>query len=265
MSIAELGGRRLSYVRRGAGEPLLLIQGMSGHHRMWGEPFVELLERDFDVLAYDHRGIGESDRADEQFTIADLADDAARLIAAAGWRDANVLGISMGGMVAQELALRHPELVRTLVLGCTYAGPGGGTLDASGAGRLLQAMSTRDAALVTRVAFEVNVSPDEQAKPGAYELFRDTSLSVRVPVPVVLMQAQAVYTHDAVQRLRSLSVPTLVVHGTVDHVVDVANAEHIAGLVPGATLELLDGVGHLFWWEQPQRAADLVRRHALGR
>lgn len=252
-------------LRRGAGEPLLLIQGLSGHHRLWGEPFLGLLERDFDVLAYDHRGIGTSHRADGPFTIADLADDAAEVIAGAGWDAAHVLGISMGGMVAQELALRHPGLVRTLALGCTYAGPSAGTTDGPGARRVLQAVSTRDPDLVTRVAFEVNASAALHDQPGAYELFRDTSLSVRVPAPVILMQAQAIAAHDTVARLPSLTVPTLVVHGTADQLLPVGNATHLAALVPGATLELLDGVGHVFWWEQPERSAALIRHHALGR
>lgn len=251
-------------LRRGAGAPLLLIQGLSGHHGMWGEPFLTLLERDFDVLAYDHRGIGTSHRADEPFTIADLADDAAGMITAAGWRDAHVLGVSMGGMVAQELALRRPELVRTLVLGCTYAGPDGGTLASPGASRVLQAMPTRDAALITRTSFEVNVAPALHDQPGAFESFRDASLSVKVPVPVVLMQAQALASHDTVARLSSLTMPTLVVHGTADQLIPVRNAEHIAGLIPGATLALLAGVGHVFWWEQPEHTAALVRQHAIG-
>jgi len=69
MPFAEVGGRRLFYLRRGTGEPLLLVQGMSGHHQFWGESFLRRLERDYDVVVYDHRGIGTSDRADEPFSI----------------------------------------------------------------------------------------------------------------------------------------------------------------------------------------------------
>src|SRR3954454_2143417 len=128
MSHLTVGGRRLFHQRRGAGEPLLLIQGMSGTHLSWGEPFVADLEREFAVVAYDHRGIGRSDPVSAPFSIADLADDAAGLLDALGWDTAHVLGISMGGMVAQELILRHPERVRTLALGCTYCGGPGSQL-----------------------------------------------------------------------------------------------------------------------------------------
>ncbi|HEY0639923.1 MAG TPA: alpha/beta hydrolase [Pseudonocardiaceae bacterium] len=262
-ALLDIGPRRLSHERGGSGEPMLLVQGMSGHRRTWGERFPRLLAAEFDVLAYDHRGIGGSDRADEPFTIADLADDAAGVIRAAGWSSAHVLGVSMGGMVAQELALRHPGLVRTLTLGCTYGGPGG-SLDGPGPGRLLAAMATRDPDVVTRAAFEVNLSAAYRAGEGAYELFRDTALALRVPVPVVVMQAQAAARHDAVARLGSLAAPTLLVHGTEDEMVPVANATHLAGLIPAARLELLPGVGHLFWWERPELTATLVRDHALG-
>jgi 3-oxoadipate enol-lactonase len=129
MQTAELAtGPTVHYVRRGEGEPLLLIQGMGGNHLSWGEPFLEALEGDFDVVAYDHRGVGRSSRVTDPFTIVELADDAAALLDALGWDSAHVVGISMGGMVAQELALRHPERLRTLTLGCTYCGGEGSAL-----------------------------------------------------------------------------------------------------------------------------------------
>lgn len=265
MPIADLGSRRAFYVRRGAGEPLLLIQGMSGHHRMWGEPFLELLERDFEVIAFDHRGIGESGWADAPFTIAELAADAALMIEVAGWASAHVFGVSMGGMVAQELALNHPAAVRTLTLGCTFAAPFAIGQQAPGPMAVMAAMNTRNAELALRTAFDVNVSPPFRHRPGNFEAFCDASLSTRVPVPVVAMQLQAALAHDTSARLPTLAAKTLVIHGTADQMIAPGNADHIAGLIPGARLELMDGVGHLFWWERPERTAELLREHAIGR
>src|SRR4051794_28460475 len=179
MSHLTIAGRRLFHQRRGAGEPLLLIQGMSGTHLSWGEQFVGDLERDFDVVAYDHRGIGRSDRVDDPFSIADLAEDAAGLLDALGWETAHVMGISMGGMVAQELALRHPERIRTLTLGCTYCGGPGSSLSPQDTLQKLSAgMMSGDRELAIRTGFEVNVSAAFAAQEGTWETFRAMAKSL---------------------------------------------------------------------------------------
>jgi 3-oxoadipate enol-lactonase len=265
MSHLTVAGRRVFHLRRGAGEPLLLIQGMSGTHLSWGEPFASDLERDFDLVAYDHRGIGRSDRVDGPFTIRDLADDAAGVLDELGWETAHVLGISMGGMVAQELALNHPQRIRTLALGCTYCGGRGSALaPADTINRLSAGMLSGDREAAIRTGFEVNVSPAFAARAGAYDTFRAMALSLPAPVPVIMLQMQAIAQHDTSARLPSLDLPTLVVHGDQDQMLPVANGRLIASLVPGARLEILEGVGHMFWWEQPQRSAELVRAHALA-
>ena len=265
MSHLTVGGRRLFHHRSGAGEPLLLIQGMSGTHLSWGEPFATDLARDFDTVAYDHRGIGRSDRVDEPFTIAELAQDAAGLLDELGWESAHVLGISMGGMVAQELALRHPQRIRTLALGCTYCGgPGSALSPQSTLERLTAGMLSGDRELAIRTAFEVNVSAAFAAQEGAYDLFRAMAKSLPAPVPVIVLQMQAIAGHDTSARLPSLALPTLVVHGDEDQMLPVQNGRLIASLIPDAELEILAGVGHMFWWEQPVRAAELVRAHALA-
>src|ERR1700710_2310864 len=119
MPILTVNDTDLHVERRGAGEPLLLIQGMTGHSLHWGEEFLTALERDFELVLYDHRGVGRSAPYAQPFTIADLAADALALLAALDIAQAHVLGISMGGMVAQELALSAPERVLTLTLGAT--------------------------------------------------------------------------------------------------------------------------------------------------
>lgn len=252
---------RLSHVRRGSGPPLLLIQGMSGHHAMWGEDFLDQLAADFDVVAYDHRGIGTSERADEPFEVADLADDAAGLIAELGWSGAHVFGISLGGMVAQELVLRHPTLVRTQSIGCSWAGGPSGLMSETSR-RIVAAIATRDAEHALRTGFEANFSAGYAAEPGRFERYAELALAVKVPARVVLMQFDAALRHDTTDRLAQVSAPTLVLHGTEDAGLVPANGERIADLVPGARLELVEGAGHLFWWEQPDLVLRLLREHA---
>jgi pimeloyl-ACP methyl ester carboxylesterase len=268
MPYAELPATSLFYERRGTGAPLLLIQGMSGTQASWGEPFLRALEPLFDLVAYDHRGIGRSAPWRTPFTIVDLAQDARALLDHLGWERAHVLGISMGGMVAQELALEHPERIRTLALGCTYcggeqaalAGPevlamfrqawGGG---AAGPGGTPPTPPPGGEGLLGTLA--AHLSSGTLAR---------MALAVPAPLGAILLQLQAVGGHDTSARLPGLRVPTLVLHGTRDPVLPAANGELIARLVPDARLELLDGAGHLFWLEQPGRTVELLREHARG-
>lgn len=264
MSHLTIGGRRLFHQRRGSGEPLLLIMGMSGTHLSWGEPFISDLERDFDVVAYDHRGIGRSDPESEAFSIADLADDAAGILDALGWETAHVYGISMGGMIAQELALKHPERIRTLTLGCTYCGgPGSALAPQATIEKLSAGMMSGDRELAIRNGFEINVSDAFAAEPGNYETFREMAKSLPAPVPVIMLQMQAIGGHDTSARLHELAdLPVLVVHGDEDRMLPAENGRLIASLIPGARLELLEGTGHMYWWERPSRSAELFRDHA---
>jgi pimeloyl-ACP methyl ester carboxylesterase len=255
----------LHHVRRGSGEPLLLIQGMSGHALHWGEPFLSELERDFDVIAFDNRGTGYSPRVDAPFSIADLADDAAGVLDELGLESAHVLGISMGGMVAQELVLRHPDRVRTLALGCTYAGGAEGRLSAPEVVQQLgEAMQSGDRERAIRVGWSLNVSSAFAADEANYDAFREVAMTKPVAVQVIMLQMQAISGHDTSARLGGIEVPTLVIHGSEDQMLDVSNGEAIARAIPGARLERLEGVGHMFWIEQPQRSAELVREHALA-
>jgi len=253
-------GPTIHYVRRGEGEPLLLIQGMSGNHLAWGEPFLTELERDFDLVAYDHRGVGHSSAVTDPFSITELADDAAALIDALGWDSAHVVGISMGGMIAQELALRHPRRIRTLTLGCTYCGGEGSALASSHVtAKLAEAMMSGDPDRAIATAYEVNVSPGYGADKSAYATFYEMATALPTPVPVIMLQMQAIQAHDTLKRLGEISAPTLVIHGTEDEMLPYSNAVLIAARIPDAHLETLEGVGHMFWWEQPQRSADAIR------
>jgi 3-oxoadipate enol-lactonase len=260
MPLARAGEIELSYERSGSGPPLLLIMGMSGTALHWSEPFLRALQRDFETIVYDHRGIGQSSRTEEPFTIAQLAEDAAGLMETLGLGSAHVMGISMGGMIAQELALAHPERVRTLTLGCTYCGGEGGSLTTPEViQRLSEGMMSGDRDQAVKTAWEVNLSEAFAASEEAYATFHAIGLERAVAVPVIVAQMQAIMGHDTSTRLERLDMPTLVLHGTADQMIPVANAALIADRIPGSHLEIFDGVGHLFFWEEPERSAELVR------
>ena len=263
MPIARIGELELDYERSGSGPPLLLIMGMSGTALHWDDAFLDALRRDFQVIAYDHRGVGASSRLEGVLTITQLARDAAGLLGALGLAQAHVLGISMGGMVAQELALAHPERVRTLTLGCTYCGgPGSSFGDPEVWRGLAAATMSGDRERALRAAFSANVSPEMAADPAAFARFRAIAERRPVAVSVIMAQLQACAAHDTYARLPRLRMPTLVVHGSADRMIPFSNGELIASRIAGARLEPLEGVGHLFFWEQPERSAELLRSHA---
>ncbi len=265
MPLAEAGDIQLSYDRAGDGPPLLLIMGMSGTKHHWGERVLAELQRDFETIVYDHRDAGDSTRTGAPFTIADLAGDAAALLAALELDSAHVMGISMGGMIAQELALAHPERVRALTLGCTYCGGEGSSLTSQEViGRLAAAMNSGDRRLAIRTSWEVNVSSQFAAEEPEWERFLATGMKYGLSVAVIMEQMRAIVGHDTSARLGALRPPTLVVHGTADQLLPVQNGRMIAGLIPGAKLEIMEGVGHMFFLERPERTAALVREHAAA-
>jgi 3-oxoadipate enol-lactonase len=262
MTVVQVGEIELDYERGGTGPPLLLIMGLSGTALSWGEPFLAQLRRDFDVIAYDHRGIGASSHLDGPITIREMAADAAGLLEALELDSAHVLGISMGGMIAQELALAHPERMRTLTLGCTYCG-GPGSVRASEEvwTRVIGAARSGDRELVLRTMWEINVSAGFAVQEAERQRFVERALTRRVAVDVIEQQARAAAAHDTSSRLGEIELPTLVIHGTEDQMIPVSNGHMIAQLIPGAPLEILDGVGHMFFLERPERSAELLRAH----
>jgi pimeloyl-ACP methyl ester carboxylesterase len=265
MAKVEVAGREFHYERGGSGEPLLLIQGMSGTHVAWGRPFREVLEESFDVVAFDNRGIGLSGPVEGPFTIVEMAEDTAGLLEELGLESAHVVGISMGGMIAQELALAEPGRLRSLTLGCTYCGgPGSQLMPQENVEKLAAGMMSGDRDKAIRASYEVNLSPAFRADEGAYAAFHEMAVSVPARKATIELQVQAIWGHDTSGRLGDISTPTLIVHGTEDGVLPFPNGEQIASLMPGARFEPLEGVGHMFWWEQPQRSAELIREYALA-
>ena len=126
MPFTRVNGLNLYFERAGSGPPLLFISGTGGDLRVKPNVFDGPLARAFDLLAYDQRGLGQTGKPDVPYSMADYADDAAALMADQGWDKALVIGVAFGGMVAQELALRHPARVARLVLACTSPGGAGG-------------------------------------------------------------------------------------------------------------------------------------------
>ncbi len=267
MPSVDVGGTELHYARAGAGEPMLLIQGMSATHLTWGRPFLSSLEESFDCIAFDNRGMGHSGKAEMPFTIADLAQDAVGLLDALEIDRAHVVGISMGGMIAQELTLANPDRIRTLTIGATYCGgPEGQLMDPEDLQRLGAAFAARDPEAVRRAMWEINLSPTFREDESRFAAFEEMAKALPAPAAVIVQQMRACGAHNTSDRLGQIGSPTLVIHGTEDRLLPAVNGHEIDSLLPDDShrLELLEGAGHMFWWEQPERSADLIRDHALA-
>lgn len=255
----------LYYERHGAGEPLVFISGLGGH---LGEvPYlIDSYRRHVDFIAYDNRGCGRSEKPAGAFTVAGFADDAAALIEALGLQSAIVYGSSMGGMVAQELTLRHPRRVRALILGCTTAGAVNGVPPAA---ETIQQMVrnqplTGDEASVA--GWRLGYSEPYIA--ANYDAMLARSREARrhsAPPDSYMRQIAAAAKHDAWDRLHEIGCPVMILHGSNDVMIPPANAHLMKARIAHAELHILDGMGHGYNLEaQPEADAlvlDFVRRH----
>jgi pimeloyl-ACP methyl ester carboxylesterase len=244
---------KIAWESTGAGEPLILIQGL-GYARWGWDPVVPGLAARFRVLTFDNRGIGDSDKPPGPYTARELAADALQVLDEAGAEHAHVVGASLGGMVAQELAVAAPRRVDRLVLCCTTPGGPAAVPMPAVTVRLFQEASTLapEAALKR---FIENALGAEPPKGLVDELLRRRLASPPDPAGWQA-QAAAGTTFPGVDG--TIGVPTLVLHGTADNVVDVGNADLLARLIPEARTELFQSAGHLFFWEQPDRFVRIV-------
>jgi pimeloyl-ACP methyl ester carboxylesterase len=249
---------KLAWERHGAGDPVLLIHGL-GYARWGWEPVLPGLTERFEVLLFDNRGIGESDAPPGPYTAAEMAADAIQVLDEVGVDRAHVIGTSLGGMVAQELALAHPERVDRLVLACTTPGGPRAQPMPDVTVRLISEAAGLEPAVALRRFVENALAPGTVAeRPELVERIMEHRLRTGQDPAAWAAQAAAGATFDAYDRLRALDTPVLVQHGSEDLVVDPRNGELLADLLPDAQLERFDGCGHLFFWEEPERCVSSV-------
>jgi len=257
---ASNDGVRLAYEDRGEGEPLLFVQGL-GYDRLGFGPLPELLAEHFRVITFDNRGVGDSDVPEGPYSVPQMATDAVAVLDDAGVESAHVLGVSLGGFIAQELALMYPERVRRLVLMSTAPGavPPSYPMPERGvdAFERFQAME-REAGFRLMVENSlgdhgVRERPELVEEIYRYRLERGPTLAGWQA------QAAAGAAFDAYERIPAIAAPTLVIQAEGDNVVDSRNADLLAQRIPGARLHRIDDRGHLVMWEEGETLAPVVR------
>ncbi len=241
--------------------------GFGGSGAMWDDGTVGALAARFDVIVPDNRGTGRSQKIDEPIEIATMADDIASLLDALAVPRAHIFGVSMGGFIAQEFALRHPGHLRALVLGCTNCG-GAKAVPAEPeiVQLLLPVRGTTPREAIQR-SYAAMVTPETIGRETAFlDDMAMRMLAHPTPTFVFGRQMEAISRFDVCSRLGQISAPTLVITGDRDRLVPPQNSEIIATAIPGARLVVIPGVAHNFFWEAREPTAALVTEflHASG-
>jgi pimeloyl-ACP methyl ester carboxylesterase len=242
-------GCRIYWEESGAGDPLLLIMGLGYSHEMWHRTRPEMAKH-YRTIVFDNRGVGKSDVPAGAYAISQMADDAAAVLDAAGVERAHVYGISMGGMIAQEMALNHPERVRSLILGCTGCG---GVHAVAAAPAVIQMLMAR-AMMTAEEGVEAMVPFIYGAATPRERIDEDLAIRQRTfpQAAGYLGQVQGIMAWSCFDRLPNIHVPTLVLHGDADQLVPVENGRILARKIPGARLTLFEKASHIYPTDAPE-------------
>lgn len=247
---------KLTVEESGTGEPVLLVMGLGAAADAW-RPHTDAWSRSYRCIAVNNRGAGTSPAPEGPYSTRLMADDLAQLIHRLELGPVRVVGLSMGGAIAQELALAHPELVRRLVLVATWARCDNYTTE------LLELLASvrrqTEPATYTALLQAVIWTPDWF---GAHlaDLSKEREQPLAMSQAAFEAQVAACATHDAHDRLGQIGVPTLVTAGSADMFVRPALTEEVAAGIAGAELEVFEGGGHTHHWEYLDRFNDLVER-----
>jgi 3-oxoadipate enol-lactonase len=248
-------GAKIYWDEQGHGEPILLIMGLGYTAHMWHRTR-PLLAQHFRTIAFDNRGVGRSEIPEGPYPIPLMASDAAAVLDAGEIESAHVFGVSMGGMIAQEFALRYPQRVRSLILGCTAAGGPSAVRSEPEVTHMLKARAemTPEQAAEAALPYIYDVgTPRERI---------EEDLTIRRPwlarPDAYLAQLQGILAWEGHSRLPAIGAATLVIHGENDRLVAPGNARIIAERVPHAKLLFIPRASHIFPTDQPELTQDAI-------
>lgn len=263
MSTVKVGDINIEYYADGSGPPLLLVAGVGANANTWGEPFLDCIRSRFRIIWMSNRGMGGSDAGSDELTVRLMAQDAAGLLRELGIEATHVFGYSMGGYIAQELALNYPQLIKRLVLGCTNCGPSRSvpqsTDDVGRIGKIMsQSGDDRVRGFCTIMVSEEFAQTHDEFMTSMVEAHRSTSMET------FSRQMAAINAFDSYDRLSFIKAMTLVIHGDQDIVITPGNADLLRERMANASVRVVSGTGHMFMWERRQRTSfsdSWARRH----
>jgi len=252
---------RMFYEVHGEGFPLIMIQGLSANLDWWDPRWIQTLSEKFKIIAFDNRGAGRTDISDREYSIKLFADDTAGLMDALGTPRANVLGLSMGGMIAQELVLNYPEKVKKVVLCATHCG-GAKSVQASDE---VMGMLTADVSAlalsaeeVARMTIPLLFTKDFiKNTPGVEELVIEQISKNPISNEAFMRQMSAIMNFDAYDRLSQVKTAALILHGKQDILVPPENGSILEKAIPSARLVSFENCAHGLL-EQTEEVLDTI-------
>lgn len=259
MGFIEANGINLYYETHGSGEPLVLIEGLGYSSWMWYKQ-VEELSKHFKLIIFDNRGVGQSDKPDEEYSIELFANDTVEVLLALNIEKAHFLGVSMGGFIAQEVAIRYPEIVDKLILCSTsFGGPGSvpipqETLDVmfKGGGKYNSVDEIRD---VIGIALDKRCIDENQ---DVLDKIMKEKMDNPQPKYAYQKQLMAGASFNAEDRLCKIKAETLILAGKGDRVVPFENSKLLNQKIVNSKYEVIEGAGHVFLMEKPDITNKLI-------
>jgi len=266
MAKVNINGCEIYYEVHGQGDPLVLIMGLRRNVEWWFRQIPALSEH-FQVIAFDNRGAGRSDKPVMEYSMRLFADDTAGLMKALDISKAHILGISMGGYLAQELALNYPAKVKSLVLGCTGCGGDRAVIMSPERMEKFTANKGLTPEEILRKDMDIYFSDDYvDQHPEKIKEFVEISMRHYQPADAFLRQFDACLRHDTGDRLNQLSAPTLIMTGDDDPLVPPQNSHILKDLIPGADLSVFAGGRHCFFIETAdqfnKKAVDFLKANS---
>ena len=269
MPITNANGIELYYEVHGDGEPLLLIMGLAHNSLSWKRSLPEL-KKHFKVIIFDNRGTGRSSKPETPYTIEIMSEEAKAVLDAAGVDAAHVYGISMGGMIAQRLALKYPKRIKSLILGCTS--PGG----------IQQIQPETEVIMSLLSGATIPTTPLEAAWASVPILYSEnfivnhrdsiaehieTMIEIPTPPHGFMQQLQACLAHDTYEELDKITAPVLILHGDADRLIPVENGKMLANRIKGSEIFIVSGAGHLYVTEAQEtvdeKVIDFITQHSF--
>ena len=268
MPYAQINGIRLHYEVEGHGPPLLFIAGLGQPAIAWDPELIRTLARSYQIITYDNRGTGLSDKPDELYSIALFASDAVGLLDTLSISRAHLFGVSMGGMIAQELGAHYSQRVGSLTLGCTTPGGRNAVAAPPESMKMLEGRAGMTPEEAGREGWKLSFSDEFiRTRRSELETHLQRGLTQVTPRYAYERHFQATMTLRVFKHLKDITAPTLVVTGRDDILIPAANSEILAKEIPGAELRIFDNAGHGFFISVREQFVtvfhDFLARHPL--